>query len=189
MTVYKAQIAFDVDTALPRDRMVITPHFFGSDAQGLANALDTNLKGITEVGATHHYKISIYDAEKAPPSYPLAVKENTGTPFASGYPRELALCLSYYSTYNRKRTRGRLYLPNFLFPGGASTRPTAGQITKALAFHMVFVTGLPASHNWVVYSPTDKKSMGVTDCWVDDEWDIMRSRGTRSTSRQAATVP
>lgn len=189
MAVYKAQIAFDVDTNMPRDRMTITPHFFGTDAQGLANALKTNLIGITEIGPTHHFKVSVYDAQKAPPNFPLATAEQTGTPAASDMPRELALCLSYYSTYNRPRTRGRLYLPSFLFPGGATPRPTTGQITKALAFRQVLVTGLPASHNWVVWSPTTQQSYGVSDAWVDDEWDIQRSRGSKATSRQIAPVP
>ena len=29
----------------------------------------------------------------------------------------------------------------------------------------------------------------VTNVWVDDEWDTIRSRGLKSTSRVTATVP
>jgi hypothetical protein len=35
-----------------------------------------------------------------------------------------------------------------------------------------------------VYSTTEKKSQGaVSDAWVDDEWDTVRSRGLRASSR------
>jgi hypothetical protein len=48
----------------------------------------------------------------------------------------------------------------------------------------VLQVGMPSQTNWVVYSPTEKKSQGgVTDIWVDDEWDTVRSRGLKSTTR------
>jgi hypothetical protein len=187
MSIFKAQISFPSDSALPRDEMSITPHFFGDNAQALANALKANLIAYPDT-ATRPFKIKVYDAQQAPPSYPLATAEQTGTPPATGVPREITLCLSYYSTYNRPSYRGRLYLPYVLIGGSAGTRPTVTQQNAALGFRTVLTTNLPASHNWVVYSKKLNKSFGVSDCWVDDEWDIQRSRGLKGTSRVTAKV-
>lgn len=183
-------MSFQYDSALPKDVITITPHFNGSDPDALAQALKTNLVNYTPT-ATKPFTIKIYDALKAPPSYPLATASQGGTPAASSCPREIALCLSYYTTYNRPRYRGRLYLPAMWFTGAPSTvRPTTGIQTAVLGFATAVLTkSMPAQTNWVVYSPTERKSMGgVTNVWCDDEWDTIRSRGLEPTTRELATV-
>jgi hypothetical protein len=189
MSIFRTHISFPFDSAFPRDEITITPHFFGDNAQGLANALKANLIAFSSIG-TIPFKIKVYDAEKAPPSYPLATAEQVGSPTTSTAPREVALCLSYYSTYNRPSYRGRLYLPHHIIGGGAvGARPTTVQRDTALAFKNVLANGLPASHNWVVYSRKLQKSFGVSNAWVDDEWDTVRSRGLKGTARTLGTVP
>lgn len=189
MTIFKAQCSFQYTTALPRDAMVVTPHYFGDSPQALADALKANFIAAANVGPTVPFKIKVYDAQKAPPSYPLAEATN-GTGFvAYGIPREVALCLSYYSTWNRKSYRGRLYLPQKWVGGSIAERPTGTQQSNALAFKTTFGGGLPAGHNWVVYSKKLGQSFGVNNVWVDDEWDTMRTRGMRGTSRVLGTVP
>lgn len=185
--IFRTQISFPTDTALPRDEISITPHFFGDNAGALANALKANLIANAQIGVKP-FKVKVYDATKAPPNYPLAVAEQTGTPPASGVPREVCLCLSYYSTWNRPRFRGRLYMPEAVFGGAQSTRPNSAQMQAVLDFAEVFTTNLPAAHNWVVYSRMTKESNGVSDIWCDDEWDIQRSRGLRGTTRLTASV-
>jgi len=185
--IFKVAMQFPLDTALPRDAVSITPHFFGDNAGALANALKANLIAHPSV-ATRPFLIKVYDAQKAPPSYPLAIAEQAGTAPASGAPREICLCLSYYSTYNRPSTRGRLYLPHMLVGGSQGTRPTTVQMDAVLDFAQVLTTNLPASHNWIVYSKKTGQSGGVTNIWCDDEWDVQRSRGLRGTTRQEGTV-
>lgn len=189
MAIYRASINFVVDSIFPRDEMSITPHYGGDDAQALADRLKANLSAFSPVGGTKPFKIRIYDAQKAPPNYPLATAEQAGSPIISHGPRELALCLSYFSTWNRPRYRGRLYIPHALITGAAATRPTDAQITEVLSWRTVLTSGLPPAHNMVVYSPTNGLAYGVSDFWVDDEWDIVRSRGTKSTKRQTAKFP
>jgi hypothetical protein len=182
--IFKAAISFPMDSALPRDQVSITPHFFGDNAQALADALKANLIANASVGATTPFIVKIYDAQKTPPSYPLATSTN-GTGFTtSTLPREIALCLSYYSTWNRPQYRGRLYIPGHFIGGPFPLRPTSTQMGKALAWATIFRTGLPANHNWVLYSPKRGAADGVSNWWVDDEWDIVRSRGLRGTTRQ-----
>jgi hypothetical protein len=189
MAIYRAQIGFPMDTAFPRDVVTMNPHYFGDNAQGLADALAVNLNNIVEVGPTVPFTIKIYDAQKAPPSYPLAEK-HVGTGFTvTSHPREVSLCLSYYSSFNRPSYRGRVYVPAHFLGGTFGLRPTATQIGHAANFATAFGRNLPAQHNWVVYSRKLDQSNGVSHYYVDDEWDIVRSRGMRSTTREAGTIP
>lgn len=185
MSIFRAQISFPTDTALPRDELVITPHYNGDNASALCNALKANLIAYGGVGIKP-FKIKVYDALKAPPSYPLATAEQTGTAAVSIGPREVSLCLSYYSTYNRPSYRGRLYLPNWLLGGSCGIRPTVPQRDAALAFHAVLANGLPAQHRFAVYSRKNRESYSVSDFWVDDEWDTVRARGMKGTARVTA---
>lgn len=186
--VFRVHMSFPYDSALPRDRIQLTPHFFGTDAGALANALKTNLMAWGAV-ATRPFTIKVYDAEKAAPSYPLVTVEQTGTTPTTSAPREIACCLSYYSTWNRPRTRGRLYLPCSWLTGAPLLRPTPGVLANVLTFGTdVLAKQLPASHNWVVWSRADRQAHGVTNIWADDEWDTVRSRGLRATTRVLGTV-
>lgn len=184
-----AKIGFALDSALPKDVVTINPCYFGDDPQALANSLKTNLMAHAVIGADTPFVIKIYNAEKAPPSFPLAQASN-GTGFkATTNPREVAICLSYYSTYNRPGYRGRVYLPAHFVGGGVALRPTLPQMNNALAFTNVLGKGLPTAHNLVVYSRHLGQSFGVSNTWVDDEWDTVRSRGLKATTRVLGTLP
>jgi hypothetical protein len=186
--IIKVAMNFPADSALPRDQISIHPHFFGTDAQALLDALKTNLLAWGPV-ASAPFTLKAYDAQKPVPSYPIAVATQTGTAPTSSHPRETALCLSYFSVYNRPRYRGRLYLPSTWLTATPPVRPTTASMNNVLAFATSVLTKqLPASHNWVVYSKRNNASYGVTDIWCDDEWDTVRSRGLRSTTRVTGKV-
>jgi hypothetical protein len=142
MATYRAMIWWAFDSALPRDRVTVNPHFSGDNPGALADAIMTNLAGVTGA-STMTYGVKIYDALKPKPNPPLTERQFGSTQ----------------------------------------------QITDALNFRRVLTTGLPPNTNWIVYSKTAGQSYGVSDCWVDDEWDIQRSRGLRGTTRQLAAVP
>lgn len=187
MPVYRCQISFPQDTTFPRDEVSITPHYTGDNPSALASWLKASLIAWPTVGAKP-FRIRVYDAEKAPPSYPLATAEQIGTPPATGAPREVSLCLSYFSTFNRKGWRGRLYLPSTIFGGAQGTRPSPAQMQAALDFHQALHTGRPPGVAWVVWSRKEKVTRSITNLWVDNEWDIQRSRGMRGDSRVEATI-
>ena len=168
--------------------MTINPHFAGDAPQALADVLKANLAALPEIGLTKPFTIKIYDALKPPPSYPLATAAQGTGFFGTGWPREVALCLSYYASFNRPHSRGRLYIPFTLIGGALDLRPTGSQMDKVLSWREVFRTGMPSGHRWQTYSPTTGASEPVTNCWVDDEWDIVRSRGLKGTTRHTATV-
>lgn len=193
MTVLRMQCSWLYDTAFPRDRMVITPHFELTGAiqdaqdlcEGLADALDT------WSGATGELSVKSYDAQGTPPVYPNgeAVRRE-GVVDTTNYPRELALCLSFYADRNVPRQRGRLYLPIPIvgFPSGVAVVPVASQIQKAMDLGPVLAALGGSDVDWVVYSRADDDARRVTNFWVDNEWDVQRSRGLRATTRQTATT-
>jgi hypothetical protein len=182
--IYRVNMSFPMDTALPKDALTINPHFNASDPAALLAALKTNLQNYNPV-TTHPFALKAYVAGNPPPNYPVATAGQTGTPPTSSCPREIALCLSYFSTYNRPRYRGRLYLPASWFTAVVNVRPSGAIIDAVLEFaHLVLGQGLPAQANWVMWSDRDGKSQGgVSDIWCDDEWDTIRSRGLSATSR------
>jgi hypothetical protein len=189
MAIYRATISFQMGSSLPRDAVTINPHYFGDDAQGLADRLKANLIAHAPIGATTPFKVSVYDAQKAPPNFPLAVATQlTGfRPWTK--PQEVAACLSYYSTWNRPRYRGRLYIPAEFLTGTLADKPTTTQMNDVLAWKTPLTTGLPAGTNWVVFSRRNNQSYGVDHIWCDNEWDTVRSRGVRASTRVLGVVP
>jgi len=95
-------------------------------------------------------------------------------------PREVALCLSYYSERNLPRFRGRLYIGPWNF---AEERPAPGQIDAArdIAGRLANIGGPDV--DWGLWSTTRNAFSKVTNGWVDNEWDTVRSRGLKAITR------
>lgn len=188
MATYRVQIGFQLDSALPKDLVTINPHYNGDNPQALGDALMVNLKAMGTVGATMPMTVKVYDATKAPPSYPLYTTTNGTGFYPTARPREVALCLSYYSTYNRPTYRGRLYIPGAFIQGTMDLRPSQAQMDACLLWKNTLGKGLPDQHNWVVWSKKMQMSNGVSHVWVDDEWDTVRTRGLKGTKRTLQTL-
>jgi hypothetical protein len=189
MTIMRAQLGFPFDTDFARDVITLNPHFDGPDPAALAIALKANLIAVPAIGATTPFTIKVYDAKKAPPSYPLATASQGTGHAPSSLPREVALCLSYYGGFNRPRFRGRLYIPSSLIAGSAGLRPTTTQMNNVGAWANTLGKNLPGNTWWTLYSRKAGTAAQVTNWWVDDEWDTVRSRGMRAGTRITGTVP
>jgi hypothetical protein len=196
MPIWKLQCSFQVDSALPRDAVVITPHFNDhgalTDPANLCNDLAVALGGWMTPANGAQITVKAYDAQGSVPVYPAAsVVKNVGTTASSGYAREVALCLSYYADFNRPRSRGRLYLPPGLMltpPNSLDLRPNATWRNKAMALGPLLAGLGGIDVDWVVWSRKDHVARKVTNYYCDDEWDVVRSRGLRATTRTAATT-
>lgn len=185
--IVRVQLGFPYDSALPRDVITLNPHFETPNATALAAALKQNILNYTPT-ADKPATIKVYDALKAPPSYPLATETIGGTPATAGGPREVALCLSYYAGVNRPTFRGRLYLPAWWFGVSYPVRPTTAVCDAALLFADVLTKNLPATTWWSLYSHKNRSAAQVSDLWVDDEWDTVRSRGLKNTTRRTKHI-
>ena len=193
MAILRLQCSFMYDTAFPRDRMVITPHFNDADALTSEQELCDDLADalVLWAGATGEVSVKSYDAQGTPPVYPNGeAVRNEGIVDSTNYPRELSLCLSYYSERNIPRRRGRLYLPIPIVgnSANASILPTQTQIDKAMALAPILADLGGTEVDWVVFSRAANAAYPVSNYWVDNEWDVQRSRGLRATTRAQGTV-
>lgn len=196
--IIRAQVGVQLDSAFPRDEMVITPHFEvaqgpvwgGADGQALADDLCQAYE--TWHGLTAQTRVKLYDAQADAPNYPLATKvRQTGASPPAQVPREVACCLSYYAGRNVPRKRGRLYIPAAAWmtgPGSLTGRPSDGVQTRVSELVSVFAALGGVNCDWVVFSRRNDDADKVTNWWVDDEWDTVRSRGLRPTNRKQGTT-
>jgi hypothetical protein len=190
--IYRAQLAVHLDGELPRDQMVITPHFddhgVGSDPQNLADDLATGYASY--LLGSKHVSCSIYVATGAPPHYPVAEAEvNKGSSGVASCPREVSMCLSFFSERNVPRRRGRVYVPcAALGMPAATVRPPGTLLNKIGELAPLFQDLGGVDVDWVVWSRADQVARPVTDWYVDDEWDTVRSRGLRPTMRVTGTT-
>lgn len=189
----RMQCSWQADSALPRDRITINPHFNTHlpepDVPALCNDLAVALD--TWAGARGELVVKGYDAEGSKPVFPQGTKIlRTGTVGTSGVPRELAVCLSFYADRNQPRRRGRIYTPLCIYTTGATqgARPIGTQRSRPAELVAIFAGLGGVDVDWEVWSPRDRAGHKVTNWWVDDEWDVMRSRGLRSTTRDTGTT-
>lgn len=102
-------------------------------------------------------------------------------------PREVACCLSYYGDRNLPRTRGRIYGGPFNGTQMLLRPPT--NLLNALIGLGQGLAGIGGENiSWRVYSPTTGEYHHIRHIWVNDEWDTMRSRQLRETTRVTADV-
>lgn len=196
MAQYRVQVAAYGSNDPVRDQCINTV-YFDTDLDPLTG---TNPGGLVEdtvkaFGNTQQYGPGIdrlhgkiYKMSDPEPRVPLKEYElQFAASAAAGAPREVALCLSFYAGVNQPRRRGRLYIGPFraadmaLRPAQA-VRDRIGTLAAALS-------GIGGANvQWVQHSPTTGEFHNVTNWWVDDEWDTMRSRGLKATVRTTGTV-
>jgi len=180
---------------LARDGMQINPVFNvqnpAPEYDTLVNDWMTALRGWgTNIGQAKMV-CKAYDVSKPKPNYPVYEHETgNGTFGVAVVPREVALCLSFYSHQNVKRKRGRLYLPANWGVATASMgeRPSQTAMDKAAALVPILTALGGVDVDWSVWSKVDGTARAVTDWWVDNEWDTQRSRGLRGTVRTEGTT-
>ena len=194
--IARAQISVWMDSVFPRDAMIITPHFNnaaflpgGEDWQDFADDLATAMWQYYNANS-RQVNVKIYDAQGTVPVLPVGnVTKGSGLAPPSGIPREVAMCLSYYSGQNQPGKRGRLYVPVCATGLDAlSGRPSNFFRDKTLALGGLLKDAGGTDVDWGVFSRRDNQFRPTTNYWVDDEWDTMRSRGLRPTMRVSATA-
>lgn len=192
--IWRLQTTVWADSIFPRDGVTMTPHFKDNGAlsnpdnlcEDLATAINTWMIG----PGSRQIVVKAYDATGTPPVFPEGeALRNANQVQNSAFPRELAICLSYFSERNQPRKRGRLYVPHFLANGSApALRPTLAQRQKIADLVPIFASLGGADVDWVVWSRADGEARKVSHWWVDDEWDIVRSRGLRPSTRLEGTT-
>lgn len=165
---------------------VIIPEDFDALAQDTAD-LWASISPLASNADIDTYEVRVYNLDDAEPREPRATKTAEATGSTDSGPREVALCLSYFSERNLPRQRGRMYLGPFN-EGNMRRRPSTTLISEvsALAAGIQELGGVDI--DWNVYSPTDNEFRKVTDWWIDNEWDTVRSRGLKADARLTGTT-
>lgn len=192
MALVAAQTAFAVDSLLARDQQIITSHFNvhtlplidSTDWDDLATDLNNAIHSALGNDTGHQQKTTLYNLDDAKPRPVKAVHTiNSGLSAAADRPREVALCLSFHADRNIPRYRGRVFVPGVILPGSLGGRPTTAQQNTVLSLAAGFANLGAGDVDWCVFSRVDNVHRPVQHAWVDDEWDTIRSRGARATTR------
>lgn len=166
------------------DRLSNTLYFNVSatvpDYDDLAQAvLDAYKKIVFTTGA--NIQVRAYNMEDAKPrpekSYRVFQKTGTWTPA----PRQVAIALSYYADRNLPRQRGRIFTGPWT-PNNERVDSSAQAALLTLAQDLADVGGLNV--DWSVYSPTAGDHKRISRAWIDNSWDVIRSRKLPATNRE-----
>jgi len=194
MPLYRMQCSYAADSTLARDYMVNTLWFndqgVGTDPANLCNDLAVIWNTLFGTPAREiNVRAYLHNPGTPQDGPPVAVKTlNPGAAPTTGVMREIALCLSFYAGQNRARRRGRIYVPPFIFGTTFPVRPLPALRTTVLNLADSFSSLGGVDVDWVVHSRAEDASFKVTNAWVDDEWDVQRRRGLRSTTRTEKAV-
>jgi hypothetical protein len=195
MSKIRVQVITRRATDLAADHIVNTVHFDdfnvsvdGTDWQAFANDVREVFRtGRGGFPAGYGIETKVYNMADAMPRPIKATGawQQGASSSPDHVPREVALCLSYYSERNLPRFRGRIFIGPWMF---AAERPNDSQRTglMTLATQLGAVGGIDV--DWGLWSPTRAAFSKITNVWVDDEWDTIRSRGKKATNRMQATT-
>lgn len=200
--LYRAQVAVYANSDPDRRNDAVNVLYFSravpfagvADYDALASDLATIFAARSFYGGVDRCKVRIYNMDDAKPREVRGTSTKVLTTVASPGMREAAICLSFYAERNLPRQRGRIYCGPLNGAITGQDRPGSTPIANVLALGSA-LSGLGgADVDWVVYSPTLSGAAGehvykrVTNVWVDNEFDVQRRRGLRSTTRDTATV-
>lgn len=194
MALYRALVSWKRTTDIPRDAFTNTLYF---NATGITPIDPVDLQEIAQDIAQVYsdanifqgvrINVRMYDmADQTPrPILAEANVDRAGT-YWTGDP-EVALCLSYYGERNLPRSRGRIYLGGFN-AASITSRPAPAIMNAVLNLGKGLAEIGGENVSWRVYSPTNNTDEHIRHIWVNDEWDVVRSRGLRESTRVTADV-
>ena len=135
-------------------------------------------------------EVRAYDMADAKPRPERAFSTVTRTGSITASAPQVAVCLSYYSGRNLPRNRGRIYTGPYT--NTARLVPATIQ-DDLIAMGQAFANLGGVNVDWSVWSPTTAAGGGdgsksISDIWVDNSWDIVRSRKLKGTARKTATI-
>lgn len=127
-------------------------------------------------------QIRAYNMDDAKPRPERAYYVNLAGGTAKNVPRQIAVALSYYADRNLPRRRGRI----FTGPWTLNESLVPNSIITELNTFQQALAGLGGLNvDWSVYSPTDDAHYRISNAWVDNSWDVIRSRKLPATGRTA----
>ncbi len=201
----RAQVVLPFKSGLPEDVSTNTWHFTAdtADFEAVAAALTPILQQfyidisdrLSIVVDNPQVHVNFYNMLTPPPRVPITnnISIAAGTAGTTGLPNEVSVCLSFRGNPPiLPSRRGRLYIGPLVNNVGvivvASNVPRVAPAMRAdlLAAAQALgtsVQAIPGDVNWVIYSPTNLTTVGVTWAWIDDDFDTQRRRQQSTLTR------
>jgi hypothetical protein len=130
--------------------------------------------------------VKVYDMSLPLHSPPVYTSSSNGLHTITPAPRQIALCLSFFSGLNVKGQRGRIYIgPWAVSDMSEYATTTEMSLLITLAGLIKNPGGADVIHN--IYHPKTGTHSNVSNYFVNNRWDTMRSRLPKETARQ--TLP
>lgn len=168
----------------------------GDDGSAFKNAVVAfyvaNLAIFPNIVRQLNHVWKIYDRADPEPRAPtlMGTFSFASAPTGNPAPPEVSICLSFQapqvSGVPQARQRGRVYLgPLDASIIDASGRPAVSTLTTArnAAITLLAASVAAATWDWVVWSTVNGSAAGITNGWLDDEFDTQRRRGRLATTR------
>jgi hypothetical protein len=210
MPTYQTQVIIPVDTGIGKDTVINNWHMNDNALSGPTiqqkisswhTALQTfynSVSSIFSLDIDHaNVRMKTYDLDLPVPRLPLVneIKAITAPPAGSlTLPHEICVVLSFNSTFqsgvNPARRRGRVYLgplnANIMQGSGGDARVASSTLTTiANAATVLKNGGTTEGWDWRTRSEfSDANDIpSVVAGWVDNAFDVQRSRGVTATQR------
>jgi hypothetical protein len=155
-------------------------------ASALGDAVKT---AFTKSTAPYYYPknvwVKVYDHAAPLHSPPVYTTQYSGAGSIALGPRQIALCLSFYSGLNIRGQRGRIYIG----PWGASVLgefATTAQMDQLIALAVDLKTPGGADVVHMIHHKTLNTFSNVSNYFVNNRWDTMRSRLPKETARETS---
>lgn len=197
MPNYRHMVRLPYTSGLPEDVAVNVFHSICDDnAEAVAFAeaivtfyttIDGTILSNQISAAADACSVTTYDLSQPEPRVPIDVNTFTLVPSGSSIPNEIALCLSFEGAplpgSDPARRRGRVFLgPLGGINDSTTSRPQAARIAEVQAAAQALLDNATGAA-WAVYSTVDAQTVPVASGWIDNEYDTMRSRGRKATTR------
>jgi hypothetical protein len=197
------QVVIQGISLLPEDRFVNTLHFseaaplswevfadsIGPDIVAAWVALSGGSLFYPNTIAQRAFTVRIYNPDDPEPRQARIYSGALATNSGAVLPTECAVVLSYYSTLNTARRRGRIYVgPCTSGTTDGTSHVTLAVRTKLLDLATALADVGPDTVDWQTFSRVENLRRRVTNAWVDDAWDTQRRRGIDATTRSTREV-
>lgn len=202
MALFLVQATLGVAQGDPADWVSNSFWFDGGagDQQNLLDMVDdfytgevAGKRGLRDaLGGVDFLEIKTYNHSDPKPRAPVATRYKTLGGIAAPYsgPPQLSVVLSYeadpLSGVPRARRRGRLFLGpiNMIYTEERYIPPALRNKVTEAATALVQASDASVSWSWVVHSRASGSNSVIRTGWVDNSWDVMRSRKWPATIRQ-----
>ncbi len=196
------QVVIQGVSALPEDRFINTLHFsdaapisFSSFADDIGPdivAAWTALGGgsfYPDTICMRSFSVRIYNPDDPEPRQPTIYTGTLPSNPTTQLPTEVAVVLSFYSSINTPRRRGRI----FLGPCSAGVVESGGRVilpTRNALLDLATALGDAGAEttDWQTFSRVEQLRRRVTNAWVDNAFDTQRRRGLDATTRTLRTI-